>query len=420
MHYKIHLMKQLIFITILIFIGIVEVFSQSDFRKGYIVKNSGDTLYGLIDYKGNKASVKKCIHKRDINSEKKTFTPDEIISYRFIDSKNYISKSVNSKNNTKQLFLEYLINGIVDIYYYRDNLGEHYLIDDGNEILHELRNEEKEVTINNKRYFKESKEYIRSLKYIFRESSKITKEVDYVNLNHKSLIKITHDYHNEICSDEECIIYQKKLPKIKKKYGVLIGLNIISISEIVDFPNDYYYLRNSEFGVDISPSIGLYYKVNLPFINERLYFQYEGVYTRMNVKTSNSYIEPDYNMTYLNDITLTQNIFNNFALIKYEFPKGKFRPTFQIGIFTKYFFKTDYNRNLEVITSSGLIYDTYQTNENPFDLIDYGLTFGIGFKVNVWNSKEIFFDCRYQRGFGLLPAFNTNTYSIKVGYQISK
>jgi biotin synthase-related radical SAM superfamily protein len=43
--------------------------------------------------------------------------------------------------------LEYLINGIVDIYYYRDDNGEHYLVDNGSGDLLELKNEEKEIII---------------------------------------------------------------------------------------------------------------------------------------------------------------------------------------------------------------------------------------------------------------------------------
>lgn len=413
-------MKYLVTVVTFFFLSILEILAQSDFRDGYIIKNNNDTVYGLIDYKGNKASAKKCIYRVNINSDNQVFTPDDIKCYRFIDSKYYVSKSVNIDNEIKQLFLEYLINGIVDIYYYRDDKGEHYLVDNGTDKLYELKCEEKEIIINNTQYIEKTKDYIGVLKFTFQKSPTISKKVENIDLNHTSLIEIAHDYHNEVCSGEECIIYEKRLTKIKSTYGILIGLNGISISQTGEFADDLYYMRNSQFGFELFPSIGLYYKVNMPFVNERLYFQYEGTYSHVNLKTSNSYIRPENDMNYLNDISLTQNMFNNLVVLKYEFPKGKIRPTFQIGGFAKYFFKTDYTRNLEVKYSWGDTYFTNQANDSPFAKYDFGINLGTGLKYIYLNSKEILFDFRYQRGFGLLQGLNTNTYSINLGFQVGK
>lgn len=418
-HKNIH-MKYIITIGIIVFLGILQLKAQSDFRNGYVIKNNNDTIYGLIDYKGNKANAKKCIFRKDINSEKQVFNPDEIKGFRFINSKYYISKTINIGNETEQLFLEYLINGIIDIYYYRDDNGEHYLVDNGRDNLIELKNEEKEIIIGDTRYVKESKEYIGILKVTFKESPMVSKRVENISLNHKSLINITHDYHNQVCTDEECIIYEKKLPKVKSTYGVVVGFNGMSISQIREFSDEFYYMKDCKFGFNIFPSIGLYYKINMPYVNERLDFQYECTYSRIKLKASSSYIEPLNNMNYLNDISLTQNSFNNLGIIKYEFPKGKIRPTFQIGGFVKYFFKTDYERNLEVQFSWGDTYFTYQTNENPFSKFDFGINCGMGLKTLFLNDKELFIDLRYQRGFGMLQCLNTNTLLINLGIQIGK
>ncbi len=413
------IMKHIVTIGIIVFFSTIQLKAQSDFRNGYIVKNDNDTIYGLIDYRGNKANAKKCVFRKDINSEKQVFNPNEIKSFQFNNSKYYVSKIINVGNKTEQLFLEYLINGIIDIYYYRDENGEHYLVDNGSDTLFELKNDEKEIMIDGTRYVKESKEYIGILKATFKESPLISKRVDNINLSHKSLIDITHDYHNEVCKDEECTIYEKKLPKVKSTYGIVVGLNGMSMSHTGELP-DEYYLRNSQFGFEIYPSIGMYYKINMPFVNERLYFQYEGTYSRTNLKTSNSYIEPLYDMNYLNDISCTQNAFNNLGIIKYEFPVGKIRPTFQIGGFAKYFFKTDYERKLEVRFSSGDTYFTNQTNDSPFSKFEFGINCGAGLKSLYLNDKEFYLDIRYQRGFGLLQTFNSNTFLINIGFQIGK
>lgn len=411
-------MKHLISFGIFFLLSIPELLAQANFRNGYIIYHNNDTIQGLIDYRGNKANTKKCTYRVDSNSENQIYTPDEIKAYRFTNSKYYISKPVPIGIDTQNLFLEYLINGIVDVYYYRDNYGEHYLVEDSTGHLYELKNEEKKVSVNNTVYFKESKEYIGILKALLKKSPPIAKKVDNVRLSHKSLISLTRDYHNEICSDEECIVYEKRLPKTKSTFGLIIGFGGTSILEIMErSPNE---LRYDGFGFNFFPSFGIYKKTNIPFLNEKLYLQHELTYSRTDMKSSSSYIEPLYNLNFLNDIIWSANMLNYHGLIKYEFPKGKVKPTFQAGGFVKYFFKSDYNRNLEVRYSSGNIYYTDQSNENPFSKFDMGISIGSGFKTEIMDSKEIFFDFRYQRGFGILEGLNTNTYSVNFGFQIGK
>ena len=413
-------MNRLIILTITFFILSTKLNAQTDFRNGYIVKNNDETIYGLIDYKGNKANSKKCVFKKDADSERQEFSPDEIKAYRFLDSKYYISKSIKLEDQETLLFVEYLINGTVDIFYYRDNLGEHYLLDLGDNELYELKNEEKEVYVNNTRLIEESKEYIGILKYSFNQSPTISKKVDNVSLNHKSLIKIAHDYHKEMCADEVCIIYEKKLPKKIIKFGALVGVNAMTISEISTFSEKLYYLGNSNYSTAIYPSLGMFFKINMPDAKERLYFQYEGTFNYSKLTTTNSYIEPFYKFNYINSLVLTQSAFSNAGIVRYEFPKGKIRPTFQAGAFVNYFLTTEFNRDLLVKFSTGDTYFTDESNESPFSKFDYGINLGVGAVSEMSNKKEISIDLRYQRGFGLIPGYNSNNLSLNIGFQIGK
>lgn len=101
--------------------------------RGYVITNPGDTLFGEIDYRGDLLMGKLCRFK-DNNGEEQEFLPAGIQGYRFIDSKYYISLEVNGRN----VFLEYLINGKVSIYYLRDDAGDHYYIDKEGEVMKEI------------------------------------------------------------------------------------------------------------------------------------------------------------------------------------------------------------------------------------------------------------------------------------------
>jgi hypothetical protein len=217
-------MKDLITIVLFFCLAIPEIIAQSDFRDGYIINNNNDTLYGLINYNGNKANAIRCLYRKDINAETQVFAPDEILGYRFNDSKYYVSRFITTASNErKQLFLEYLINGIVDVFYYRDEIGEHYLVGDDNDSIYALKKENKEIFINNKLHLIKSKEYIGVLKAMFHESPTIFSRVENIGLGHKSLINIAYDYHNEVCHDEECIVYEKTLPKFINTFGIIAG-----------------------------------------------------------------------------------------------------------------------------------------------------------------------------------------------------
>lgn len=412
-------MKHLFILVMFIFLGIIKSYSQSDFRKGYIIKNNNDTLYGLLDYRGIKANSKKCIYKKDKDSEKQEFTPADLKAYRFIDSKYYISKPVKSGDKADTLFLEYLINGFISIYYYRDDMGEHYLLDKNDTMLYELTNEEKNVYVDHTRYTKKSNEYIGILKYSFKESPSIIQKAEKVNLDHKSLIKITLDYNKTVCSDKECIIYEKKLPKIKARFGPIIGYTTRSISKKSGFSNELFYLQNSSFEKGSYPSIGLYFKINMPYLNEKLFIQYEGTYYQLKLKTTNVYVEPStVHMNYINTISLAQNTFNNSVSLRYESAKGKIRPTLQTGLFYNKAFKSDYRKELEVKYPTGETFYTNETTKNPFAKTDFGINMGLGVIGKVFNDKELFIDLKYQRGFGLLEYFSTNFLLLTIGFQI--
>jgi hypothetical protein len=413
------LMKHLITIVLFFCFAIPEIIAQSDFRDGYIINNNNDTIYGLIDYRGNKANARRCLYRKDIHAETQLFTPDDILGYRFNDSKYYVSRFITTASDErKQLFLEYLINGIVDVFYYRDDKGEHYLVGDDNDSIYALKKEDREIFINNKLHSIESNEYIGVLKAMFHESPTIFSRVENIGLGHKSLINIALDYHNEVCHDQECIIYEKKLPKFKHTFGILGGMNGMSISQTGEFTNELYYMRNSRFTSNVMPSIGIYYKINMPFINEKLYFQHELTFSRVNLTMHNTRVELSSNAQYLNDLVLTQNVIYNQVTFRYEFPVGRIRPTIHFGAFAKNVISSEYIRHLKIKYSWGETKYLGQFDDNPFSRFDFGITSGLGFKGYYFKRKEFFVDLRFYRGFGFMQGLNTNLFLLNLGFQL--
>jgi hypothetical protein len=383
-------------------------FAQSDFRDGYIINNSNDTLFGLIDYRGNRSNAKKCIFIKSNDTEHKKieYSPYDIKAYRFINSKYYVSKQINVNEKDELIFLEFLIKGIANIFYYRDESGkENYYIEKGNGNLVLLKNDNIVSYIENNESTRESKQYIGVLNYFFQDMPNICKETEKIDLDHESLIKIARDYHNAVCKNEACVVYEKKVPKVSIVIGPLIGINYSTLHVKETLLNEFYYLNGSKLN-SVNLSIGLFLKASMPSINERLFFQYEINYNRATFTTNNTFA---YFMNYINSITITFNSINNGGMIRYEFPKGKVRPVFECGGFYNYFYKTDFSRKLDVKWGTNITHQSF--TDNPFIKYDFGVSIGIGCIYKFYKDKSLFIDLKYQRGFGLY----INNTSLEVG-----
>jgi hypothetical protein len=413
-------MKHMLNISVLLLLTVINTFSQAVFKSGFIIKNNNDTVFGLIEFKGNRTNSKVCIFKQNIESESQEYTPDDIKAYRFDDSKYYISKVVTIADKEEPLFLEYLINGRVDVYYYFDGLAEHYLIDGGDNQLVELKEGSQIITANKKRLILPSKQYMGILKYVFRESPAISKQAETVQLNRNSLINIAHAYHNEVCANEECIIYEKKAPHENIKFGVLAGLGVVTVSVAEKIPVKLIYFRNSDFGLALCPSVGFFVKANIPAIDAHLFFQYQATLSFLNLKTTNSYVDIGNNFTVMNKISINQTFLGNKGLFKYEFGEGqKVHPSIQVGFFFNYSFLFGYSRKYEIRFPSGdLLAEGEGADEyDLFSGLDYGPVVGFGFVFDKPDKKAILVDIQYQRGFGLLEYLKVNYFSLNVGYQ---
>lgn len=199
--------------------------SDNRLKEGYIISLNGDTTKGFILAQESKDASETCIFKLNANSESKTYKPGEIAGYRYSDGKYYISKEIQiDPTTTKVVFLEFLIKGMANVYYYVDD-AEHYYIEKLPQGFTELT--EKEVIIQNEKgKFIQPKKYKNKLMSILQDCPDINDEILTTTLTHKSLIKLTKDYHEKVCNTESCVIYEQNKLSPEVKYGVLLGLAI--------------------------------------------------------------------------------------------------------------------------------------------------------------------------------------------------
>jgi hypothetical protein len=248
-------MKLKCLISIGLLISTRVLYAQSDFRPGYVIKTNGDTLFGQIDYRGDKLMSSICKFK-SIDKTILEYTPNDITAFRFNGSKYYVSKEINNK----KIFLEYLINGQVNIYYNRDGKGDHYYLDKKDVRITEIPYEEGTKIINDKQFYYESKKHIGILNYYLQDAPDLQSRIQSIQKpEHQNLIKLAEDYHNAVCKGEKCIIYEKKQPFIKVNIEAVAGT--VKFAKYKGLINKYYFQS------------GIIANLWLPRTNEKLYFK---------------------------------------------------------------------------------------------------------------------------------------------------
>jgi len=363
-------------ILICCMLSINNVIAQLDYRSGYVITNSTDTIKGYILYKDINAS-KKCSFKKMLVDKPIDYAPGDILSFRFDDGKYFISKETPLKKGNTILFLEYLIKGKANIYFMKDDGEEHYFIEtDKNKII-ELTQPEEFIKVNESDAtpispsgtYKRPSLYTGKLKYMLSDCPDIYPEIERVKLNHSSLIKLAEDYHNKVCNSEKCIIFERKDKHVKINFGLLAGVSLNSF----DFGHQIYtnysigsligcrlYFENILFSVEhTSLQVGFIlqkfsnYKLNAVNGYESYAIKYNGEnYTlspfndpikNINVKMVALKIPVTYNYIFLiskirpyigggftNMYILSQN--NELEVSKFMEEYGKSIPSFHIGI----------------------------------------------------------------------------------------
>lgn len=216
-------MRKLIIVLTLIYLGNFNLSANNTFKDGFIINLYGDTIKGYLLEQSSINASKKCVFKTGSDKEKVVYSPNDILGYRFINGKYYISKSINSSQDRdkENVFMEFFIKGIACIYYYVNNKGEHYYIEKAPYGLVELS----DLDLTKENETKGQLIFKGKLKLIMADCPEIENEINNTQLNYSSLVKLSKDYHQRVCTTESCIIYEREPTPVKVNIGIVFGLS---------------------------------------------------------------------------------------------------------------------------------------------------------------------------------------------------
>ncbi len=385
----------------MMFGGFVAVYSQTNYKKGYIITNEKDTVYGWIDYRTEKMNNRICNFKKDSIGTPTSFVPGDIVGYRFTnEGKFYITKNIVINNVPLTVFLEYLLKGIINLYYYPDVKEglEYYIFEDANgKLTYVTKNQDTYKDEGNVRYTYEDTKYKGVLIFLFKDYAPIQNQIKYMDFNQSSMITLAKDYHNQVCTTgEKCIVFETKSDEkfLKIKYSIYGGVEN----------------QDSEsYGTNLSPLFGGTMNFSVPRWHKSLSIQFDLNLAKLYKDNYNENYY-DYHGNNLFTTYTAMKIAGNLAG-KYTYPRGKFRPNIEVGI------NVGSWKFLEKVTDPEgnelHIYKFANDHENLSLTFFNNYYAGIGLDLNLRKDQFISFNINYQ-----IPLLSSdyNLLQLKLGY----
>jgi hypothetical protein len=337
-------------LLLLLLLSSIPAFAQYEYRPGYIIKTDGTTEYGLINFHGSDFNVQKCDFKKDSASSSIRYKPFDIKAYRLTDSKYFISKKAVINKDTIDLFLECLISGKASVFYAQWNSKDYFFLEKDNKLI-ELENSVSDLSVNGNDYQRVSKKYRGQLKYYLREDANLYSKIDRADLSKKSLIEIAKKYHEDVCTDEQCIVYEKKSVKKHIRWG--IDFSWCKTSFNFSQSNLFFSFKSADlfqFGLNAQIQLDEEGAFNLePLIG---YYSYEGSLLN-NSKAIDYASEP-------NDIHYKFSLLKPAIQLKYVTKIWNMNPYISAGLFSTFFlsekgyiYSQPYKQNIS-FSSAGL------------------------------------------------------------------
>lgn len=354
-------------------------FSQKNLKEGFIIKTGFDTVYGYIDYRGDVYNSEKCVFYDNQESKPVTFLPGDIIAYRFTGDRYYVSRHIKTGNEEKNVFLEYLVNGITNLYFLEDLNGEHFFVEKGND-LYELTNNITIIKQGNDQYFKESNLYKGLLRVIYSDSQEIIPKINSARFDRRSMVNLSEKYHNLVCTDRECIIYEKSKKEAQLDFGPVAR---------IEFHHSVYKKFLEPFGSANSTflMVGMAANIRLLSINEKMNF---GIKAMVSKESTSAYYSDTLTAFKTKNYLDYEKIGLHTTMdLKYIYPSGKFRPTFGFGPEIGIFFGQKSNYLQQNFNSSGDL--TIEVKKKDFLHFNFDLAVSgnAGFILNL--KKTTFF-----------------------------
>jgi hypothetical protein len=306
-------------LLVVMMLPFVVIISQSNFKPGYLITLTNDTIYGLIDFRTDYSNAEVCRYMKSPDTAVESFLPGSIAGYRFVnEGKYYVSKTVDLEGVERKFFLEFMLQGLVNLYYLPLNRGYFFFEVEGGKMVGVTQ---KPDEIYDGYRLRVDNQYKGVVSYLFKDCLPLAVKVDKLEFDRASMIKFTKEYHDRVCvTGESCVIFENDYKRsfIKVDYTVFSGAELWQLT---------IKMHNEPQMYSISPVLGGVVHFSNPRLLSSLIYSLEGSMSSISFNGNYSYGST-------NNFRLIYNSFiaRIVARMEYVSQKGFIRPAVGVGL----------------------------------------------------------------------------------------
>lgn len=330
-------------------VSFVDAMGQKEVTPGYIITNSLDTIYGNIISTGND------ICRFDDGEMVIERRPGEIYGFRFNEGKFFLTKTVAINGLDRTIFLEYLLNGIASVYYLRYQGVDYYYVEkDG--LLHELTNEDIVRRDQGMVLTGKSNRFKGILISLLADCPEIIPEIETSTFSRKSMVEVTRKYHQYVCTEYECIVYEKEFNKVTASAGPIFQSGYSSY-RLHEMPSNYgiEYLNRHSGSSQFNFGMGVRLRVDLGTKKRSTFFNISSLLVRENfyMEDVQDYVREDF----LSILDSRPVVISNSVTFNIGPKEKRINPYIGVGY------------GVDIYKDKDIIYKYYHIDEAGLDLI---------------------------------------------------
>jgi hypothetical protein len=372
--------------------------AQKIFREGYVVKNSGESLTGLVEYSEKQDVPSACTFKRFDIAMTVVYYPGEIQAFGYRNGNRYESREINGTN----CFLEVIVTGKIILY----QKGQKYYIDKEHTGLIELRNGP--IIYNSGQGNREFKSLPEFLTFVTEGKGgtltgkfSVKNEIEPLITSYNKQSGNSYHVFNRSVSEKQLTQDAWKSGAVKSRFGIVSGVNIymlnLKFNPNMSGINSSYFIPDpeKEYGL----SAGITYERLLSRRTDRFSAKIGILY---NKQSFYSYSERSNSSggTTRDDAYFDFSGIKVPVLFQYSLTGGRFVPYVNAGMAYQYFIDTDY---LHVAEAENAWHDitTWEDSNMLFKTGELTAAGGFGVRTRIFNNLNLHLMLMLEYGKGL-------------------
>jgi len=360
-------MKKLLIVLSLSLLSFVIYAQSGNYKEGYYITHANDTVYGLIDFGSDQKNAQECRFKLTESATEQVLTPKDINGYRFSnDGLYYKSKEIELNNVKRTLFLQYLVHGSMNLYYFVDADKLPYFVfeDENGKVVSVTKKKDKII---DSKVIKDN-QYAGILRYSFQDYPSVVKDWEKLRLTQADMIDFAKKYHDEVCTTgENCIVYEEK--NVDKLY-LKVNFSLYGGMSFSKYKIGYF---DADF-TDTSPQIGGQVYFSFPRFSKSVSLLLD--FSLSKIKVKNKQVENKYKRK----VSYESMLYSGRLGGRYSFLNGKICPVIEGGFVYTYLPK----EKIEIKYPIG--FSSESSLQNSF----WGIYLAAGVDYKVWKETAVF------------------------------